>query len=84
MTDYEKGLEKLGFIYDDRLDLRRHPAFAWRVLEAWVTYVVNGSLRLEFAWLVNQWIQRKPLANGLYAAVEKLGRERNEILPRGD
>ncbi|MGO9056375.1 MAG: hypothetical protein ACLQU2_03195 [Candidatus Binataceae bacterium] len=67
MTDYEKGLEKLGFIYDDRLDLRRHPAFAWRVLcvlptatfENWMYDVIDNAQHHEDA---------------LYAAVEELGK----------
>ncbi len=68
MTDYEKGLEKLGFIYDERLDLRRHPAFAWRVLCA----LWKRDIDLFDDWATTH--QGNDLGDALYAAVEELGK----------
>lgn len=62
MTDYEKGLEKLGLWQDGPqghqskdcpIDLRTDPAFAWRVLEACRPNILgaDGPLFHPEAWL---------------------------------
>lgn len=89
LTDYQKGLAKLGFTTYLSLnrDLRREATFAWRVQEAYCKLV---STELEyFTWHNGAKWQTKfchkikvdghgALADALYAAVEALGKEDGE------
>jgi hypothetical protein len=87
MTDqeaYEAGLRTLGLTKCNqpkceyvhvRPDLRKDPAFAWRVLEALRNF--------DYGMFLDTWATRlcgelvdEPLSDALYAAVCELGRQK--------
>lgn len=74
MTDYERGLEKLGFLgthHEPMLDVREAPAFAWRVLEV---LAQPEHMVAKDGFTMALWDNQNP-TDALYAAVCALGRE---------